>query len=279
LYYTSKPVIISGGPLDKAYDVSGLIYLTLTTATNGGYFPALDPNRVKEALTGNTISKKDAVFVKKYKGYVSKKNIVDIRGAYYSTHDKEITQSRLDGFILAKDSIDEALTNSSMDKTKAIYSAKYDGYIHISNAVYIKDRVYHKLDNNIIYFDNKWYHISQCFINYDRKAVNEELVKQPISFHVDSPGTYIPHATITRKGDLIPKEHAIIAYDIIYNPILNDIEYQEVYCTSRDNLIQLITGEFVVNSTSNKKYIKRFNGKYYIKQTFKLSNKNQLTLF
>jgi len=288
LYYTSKPVIISGGPLGKAYDVSGLTYLTLTNTTNGGYFPALDPNRVKEALTGNTISKKDAVFVKKYKGYVSKKNIVDIRGTYYSTYDKEITQSQLDGFILAKDSIDEALTSNSMDKTKAVYSAKYDGYIHKSNAVYIEDGVYHKSDNNIIYFDNKWYHISQCFINYDRKVVNEELAKGLLY----SPEDFMPYwarsaawdsrdgkSGITRKGDLIPKEHAIIAYDIIYNPMLNDIVYQEVYCTIRDNLIQLITGEFVVNSISNKKHIKRFNGKYYIKKAFKLPNKNQLLLF
>ena len=279
--------------------------LHLTHTSDGGYFPTLDPNRVREALSGNYISKKDAVFLKRYNGYVLKKNIADINGDYYSTRDVLITSTKLDGYILKENSVQEVITQKKIDKITAIHSKKYDGFIHGSNAVHIQDEIYHKQDANIVCFDNKWYHISQCFINYDRKKVNEELAKQPIFFYADLSETWVLYATVERKGNLIPKERAIIAYDLVCigmsatecanffacgNPKFDKskflktcdkdvIIYQKVYCIDTKKLIKLNTGELIVDSTNNRKYLKKFNNKYYIKQDFKLSDKKQLMLF
>jgi len=264
--------------------------LNLTTTGNGGYFPTLDPDRVREALTGNYISKKDAIFIKRYNGYILRRNVVSINSDYYSIHDNKIVKTALDGYILKENSTNEVITNNMIDKTTAVHSVKYNGYIHKSNAIKIGDEIYHKDDAEIVCFrvekttEDKWYHISQCFINYNREDVNKELAKQPIFFYKALSETlkiqyWIPYATVTREGNLIPKKHAIIAYNLAYNAMLDDIEYQEVYCTDKTSLIQLITGELIVNSAENKKYLKKFNNKYYIRQTFKLPDKNQLLLF
>ena len=263
-------------------------YTTLSVHNNRAYYPQLDPDRVREALTNNYISKKDAVFVKRYNAYVLKKNIANVKGAYYSMHDRKVVESQLDGFILKVNSETEVFTNELIDKVRAIHSVKYNGYMHKSNIIDIKGEIYHKKDTDIVCFENKWYHISQCFINYDRKEINKELAEG--LFY--SPKDILPYwmrsaawdtnkngRGITREGNPTPKEYAIIAYNLIYNPVLDDIEYQEVYCTDKKGLIQLNTGELIVSSTNNKKYLKKFNNKYYIKQDFKLPSKHQLMLF
>ena len=262
----------------------GDCYIHLSHTGDGGYFPTLDPNRVREAISGNYISKKDATFIKRYDGYILKKNIADINGDYYSIQDEIIIFTKLDGYILKENSVPEVITQDVIDKATAIQSVRYKGYIHESNAVCIKntwpngnDEIYHKQDADVVCFDNKWYHISQCFINYDRKEVNEELAKQPVLFYTNLSETWVSCATVERKGNLIPKERAIIAYDLVYNPMLDGIEYQEVYCTDTRKLIQLNTGELIVDSSNNRKYLKKFNNKYYIKQEFKLPSKKQLT--
>lgn len=257
--------------------------ICLTTTEDGGYFPNLDPDRTREAITGKYISKKDATYLKRYKGnydgYVLKRNIANVGGVYYSTHDKAVVKTTLDEWILKENSVNEVITKDAINKITAVQSIEYNGYIHKSNAVNIKNKIYHKQDTNIVCFNNKWYHISQCFINYDRKEYNEELAHQKDVDAWFPFAEYLPYttATIARTGDLIPKEHAIIAYDLAYNGATGDIEYQEVYCTGMDILIQLTTGELIVKSTQNKKYLKKFNNKWYIKQEFKLPDKKQLT--
>ena len=262
--------------------------IRLTHTGDGGYFPTLDPNRVREVISNNYISKKDAVFVKRYNGYVLKKNIVDINGDYYSVRDEIITSTKLDGYILKENSVPEVITQDKIDKTIAIHSKKYNGFIHGSNAIHIQDEIYHKQDVDVVCFDNKWYHASQCFINYDRKEINKELAEG--LFY--SPEDILPYwvrsavwdtnnnaSGITREGGLIPKEHAIIVYDLVYNPALDELLYQEKYVVKREGLIKLTTGEFIISSSNNRKYLKKFNNKYYIKQEFKLQDKKQLLLF
>lgn len=270
LYY--KDHVISAGHIpDKVKHKD--VYIRLAQTGNGGYFPNLDPNRVKEAFSGNYISKKDAIKIKRYGRYVLKANIADINGAYYSVLDNKIVKTTLDGYIFKVNSVAEVFTDEKIDKNKAVHSDRYGGWIHKSNIVNIKDEIYHKSDADIICFDGKQYHISQCFVNYDRKEYNKELAKQPIYLFGESPGDKILHIMVTRKDGLIPKERAITAYDLAYNSGLNIIEYQEVYRTSKDGLVQLITGELIINSAGNKKYMKKFNNKYYIRQTFRLSDK------
>jgi len=235
---------------------------------------------VQEIFSNNHISKRDAIFIKRYDGFVLKKNIADINGDYYSVLDSNITKTVVDGYILRINSVTEVITNNNIDKNKAVHSPKHKGWIHKSNAIYIGDKLYHKQDVDIICFDNKWYHISQCFRNFNREKVNEELAKQEsFYYNIGLHKCFIPYAPVTSEGDLIPKERAIIAYNLVYNPIVDTIEYQKVYCTNKTGFIQLVTGELIINSSKNKQHLKKFNNKWYIKREFEPPNKNQLTLF
>ena len=240
-------------------------YMVLTNVSAGGYFPEIDANRVQEAITGKYISKKDGVYVKRYKAFVLRKNIVDIDGSYYSKYDKEITESGRDGFIFVKNSTNEVLTNEIIDKTKAIHSSKYNGFVHKSNVVHIKNEIYHTKDTDIVCLNTKWYHISQCFRNYDRRDANKELAKLPL-LHTDLQKNHVLHTSVTVKDSLIPKDCTIIMYDLVYNPMSNSIEWQKIYCTDKRGFIQLVTGELIISSSENRQYLKKFNNKYYIKQ-------------
>lgn len=312
LYYKDNIGIVSSAEFiipSKIKQGDLKLYLVYNTNENSnGYFPELDPDRVKEVFTHKLISKKDSVLVKKYDAWVLKINIANIDGEYYSIYDSIIIKSKSDGFILNENSVDEVFTNDLIDKTKATQSDRYNGYIHKSNVIYIGDDVYHKLDNDIVCFDNKWYHVSQCFINYDRKELNKELAKQSLFSYTHLSERYMLYwkmsklrdatddkGKMKREGTPIPKELAITAYNLVYNSIVNSIEYQDVYCTRKEGVIQLVTGELIINSSENKKYLKKFNNKWYTKQTFKLGditivlekapsqfhkpNRNQLLLF
>ena len=241
--YPEENLIASSSKLDITKHKD---YIRLDQHTDSGYYPILDPDRVKEMFTRSYISKKDAIFVKRYDAYVSKKNIANIRGDYYSIHDKIIIESKLDGFMLKENSVEEFFTNNLIDKNEAVYSPKYDGFIHKSNIVKVfqcgvGNSLFHKGDSDITCFSKKWYHKSQCFTNYDRRNKNKEMEKQqpkpwilPNEYFLPE---YIPYpdSTIIREGSLIPKKCAIIAYDIAYYQ--NNIIYQEVYCIDKISLL------------------------------------------
>ncbi len=277
LYY--KDNIVMSAP-NLLVEKTSTVYISLTQTGGSGYFPELDPNRVKEVFSLNYISKKDAIFVKRYDAWVLKTNIANINDNYYSTHDRNVIKTTIDGWILKKNSVFEVLTNEAIDVTKAVKSIKYNGHIHKLSIIYIENELYHKLDTDVICFRGKWYHISQCFVNYDREKRNMALSKQKFHFWIENE-VFIPHPNdfVVRKPSFIPKNHATIAYNLVYNPTIDDIEYQAVYLTSRRGLIRLITGEFVIDTGANRKYLKRFNNKYYMKRDSKLPNKNQLVLF
>jgi hypothetical protein len=265
-------------------------FIVLEQHTNSGYYPELDPNKTTEKFTGNFVSKKEAVFIKRYNGWVAKKNIASINGTFYSTYDNKITVSKIDGHILKENAVEEVITHEIINKVTAEYSTKYKGHIHKSNIVCINGYSYHKKDKDITYFNSKWYHSSQCFVNLDRSALNKELEKYTSGFYVAYPEDYMPYwkraaiwdagnagkGGIPREGKLIPKEHAIIAYNLVWNPIVEDIEYQEVYRTNNQFLIPLVTGELIVSSADNKKHLKKFNNKWYLKQDFEPPDKKQL---
>lgn len=279
LYY--KDGVITGGKTPKTVKNS-LNYIELRRTSSGGYFPEIDENRITEVLTGNYISKKDAIYVKKYSGHVLKENIVDINGDYYSRFDNCLTKTKLDGYILKEDAIEESLTMETISKSEAIYAPEYKGYVHESNVVKINNKIYHKKDENIVYSE-KWYHISQCFVNY---IVNEEeresLLRHAHPNTIDFTEEYIKYVTFDRDFDsgIIPKEHAIIVYNIKKNPVNEQLEYFERYCLKGQYpIIKVNTGEYVIDNSENRKHLKKFNNKYYIKERFEPPNKNQLMLF
>ena len=282
LYYKDK-IITAGCAPSQIKHCSPC--LTLSTTANYGYFPELDQNSVQEVFTGNYISKKDATYIKRYEGHVLNKNIADINGNYYSVNDPNIIQSHFGEYLLKENMASEAITGNILDKTTAIYSDYYKGHVHKTNAVEIKGILYHSQDKNIVRWGGEWYHISECFDNYDRKNRNKDIEKQvctpggnPVYFH--HPSCYVPYELVTAKNELIPKKHAVIAYDLIYNPILDNIEYQEVYCKQGSHtFIELVTGELILSTPSNKVHLKKFNNKYYIKHKFSLHSKNQMKLF
>lgn len=283
LFY-KEDIIVSGksDPIMKKIKHRNTSIVLVITG-NGGYFRELDPNSVQEVLTGNYISKKDAIKVKRYNGYVSKDNIADINGDYYSTHDSAVVHSPLDKFILSKNLVNEVFTNVKIDKTKAILSPNYNKYIHKTNVIRINKDIYHKQDTDIICWNDKEYHISQCFINYDREKRNAELTKKQYHFWIDNE-IFIPYPAnfVTRKDSIIPKEHVIIAYNLSFSPVLNNLEYQKVYLPDdclKNKYIILNTGVYIINSSKNKQHLKKFNNKWYIKQKFEAPNKKQLMLF
>ena len=281
LFYKDK--ILAAGKAPKSVKQSGKV-LHLTVTANYGYFPQLDPNSVREVFTNNYISKKNAILIKKYGGYVLKKHIVDIKGSYYSCRDPEIVISNFGEYLLKENLANEVITNNTLDKTTAVYLDYYGGYVHKSNLVKINNRMYHKNDENIIEWEDKWYHISQCFSNYNREEVNKEIETQIYTkggnpVYVFRPLHYVPYTAVISKEGLIPKEKAVIAYDIIYNSILDEVEFQEVYLADEEDTIQIATGELILARSSNRKYLKKFNGKYYLKHNFSLPDRNQMELF
>lgn len=293
LYY--KDGIITSGceiPAIKHTDYR----IKLTTLSDYGYRRELDPNSVREVFTHNCISKKDSIKIKRYDGFVLRKNIIIINKIYYSRYDKDITETILDGWILKKSSVKEFCTQNLINKEKAIFVDKYKGYIHSSNIIEIQDEIYHKADEEIIKYDTNYYHISQCFRNFNRSKVNKEigkllkekdLKKPPTFFSTKTPFndfmqqltfmiSFLPDIEVISMDDFIPKKYAIIAYDLIYSLELKRLLYQEVYVTNKVHLIKLVTGEYIINSVKNRAYLKKFNGKYYIKDKFEAPDKNQL---
>lgn len=253
--------------------------ISLSNTSNGGYFPQLDPNKVTEVLSDSYISKKDGIFVKRYNGWVHKNNIVDMNGAYYSRFDNNLKQTEKDGWILIVDLVQEVITSDNISKENAVFVEKYNGYIHNTNLLTIKGDKYHKQDKQVVRHNNKWYHISDCFINLNREEYNKEISAGARQKYMEWTGSLVPYARITPKGDLIPKEVASIAYDLFYNPIIDKIEFQEVYLINGENTIPLVSGELIVDSDNNRQYTKKFNGKYYLKRDFQIPDKNQLALF
>jgi hypothetical protein len=137
LYYKDR-VITSG----SSYSRFGIIknprdYVRLTVTNNGGYFPQLDPNKITEAFTGLFQSKKDCIYIKRYKGYVAKENIADINGDYYSTYDDKIGSLADGKWALKENIVEEVITTAPIDKTTAIYSDYYDGYIRPEKILYV----------------------------------------------------------------------------------------------------------------------------------------------
>ena len=238
---------------------SGVVFLS--TTNNKGYCRNIDPNAVREALTGNWISKKDGVKVKRYNhsfdGYVHNDHIVSINNVYYSSCDsRTITRSEIDGWILRTNMVREVITNTKISKENAINSDKYKGYIHKKNRVIIDEEEYHKQDFKLIKYGKKYYLPHQCFTNYSK----------------DKNGTPIP------EGKPIPKTRALIAYNFEKNKLTGEVSLHKHYLSNKStSYIELWDGTLIVETDANRKLLKKFKNKYYLLSDFTPPDKNQLT--
>jgi len=220
----------------------------LSQAGNNGYFRELDPNAVREALTGSYISKKDAVRVKRYEGFVAKDNIVVIDTAYYSKHDRNIFRLKDGVYCLECNVIKEALTHNSIDKTQAVYVPKYKGYISKENIITLKKEQYHIDDEKITCFEGEYYLKITCY-------------------HVTETDTYIP------------KLKALIVYDLTMDDSGNITFDKEKYIPDTHEYYQLASGEGIRNTRENKACLIRRSKKLYLKTEYKFKDKKQLLLW
>jgi hypothetical protein len=75
------------------------------------------------------------------------------------------------------------------------------------------------------------------------------------------------------ERQLIPKAFAIIAYHLHKGKHeTDDIEWEERYYSvheySEAHFYKLVSGELIFPSSAAKKLVKRFNGKYYLRDEF-----------
>lgn len=292
LYYKDKIITSGFEPLNLKHKN---FVITFTTTNANGYRRELDPNSTQEVFTGVFISTKDGIFIKRYDGYVLKSNIVKIDNILYSKHDELLVKSDIDGYIFKENSVIEVITELIVDKNNCIKTSNYKGYIHKKNAVKINSVFYHKNDPEIIRYEKKWFHSSQCFVNYDRKKINGIITKRTkkdegLQRHIfsDNEATNnfmedimlmiytLPVPQVYKIDTMIPKKYTTIAYDLVYSQALDKLLYQEVYLTKIPNTIKLVTGELIMNTSSNRVFLKKFNNKYYLKSQFKKPDKNQM---
>ena len=242
--------------------------VTLTHTQENGYCRALDENSVREQFTDCWRSKKDCIFVKQYNGYVAKKNVVKIDGAYFSRHDDVITETVLDGLILKEDMVIEAVSSQSMDKTKGTSLPRYkDKYVHKKNMVTIKGMKYHKKDPEIVNFEKKWYNIEGCY----RTKVGA-LVPKPrclIMYALREGGKYY-----TQGIKLVHEKSKI-----------NDLKYlakrdkgkmlwiPEFRIDTFKDYVKMNSGELVVADTESRSFIKKRNKVYYLTKEYPIEPK------
>jgi len=294
LYYKDK-IITSGFEPQKLKHKNFVI--SFTTTADRGYRRELDPNSTQEVITGAFISIKDGIFIKRYDGYVLKSNIVKINNIFYSKHDELLVKSDIDGYIFKENSVIEAITKLIVDKNNCIKVSNYKGYIHKKSVVKINNIFYHKKDPEIIKHKKKWFHSSQCFVNYDRKKINDIITKrikkdEGLQKHIfsdnEATNDYIESTMlmmysqptkqpqVCKLGPMIPKKYTTITYNLVYSYALDKLLYQEVYLTDVPKTIKLVTGELIIDEISNRTFLKKFNGKYYLKSQFKKPDKNQM---
>ena len=279
LYYKDKvlsKIYISSEDIIKFPEKN----IELTHVGNQGYFPQLDKNSIQECFTLSWVSKKDCIKVKQYKGYILKRNIVNINGAYYSVYDdKHITSlTGEDNYCLKKNVVTEVLTDNQIDKTKAELIGKYGGYVQKDNVVYIDRVLYSKYDNGIIRWKNKYYLKIKCC-------------------HDTITDTYIPKFMATQvyklevvkdfSDDVASGINVLTApqYGFGFNYTagtkrLKDIpEFVGPYYVDIDKYtyIELNTGEYILTDGLNyNEFIIKRNKKYYLRHLHEFMDKNQL---
>ena len=276
VYYKDKIVTSGVKPIGLKFP-NNIVQCSHTA--DRGYHRELDPNSVQEVLTKNWVSKKDCTFVKRYKGYVLKKNIAIIKDVYYSKADNLIVESKLDGWILKKNSVNEAITDDTMNKENGIELTCYKGCVHKKNILNIRGKKYHKKDKEVIKYEKKYFHISQCFINVSEKGKehNKLIPKQQtlIMYNLKMGGEYYGTLAVSRSDPHTTEEEN---YKELAYKYKDKMVFVETYVNEKDAppYIKLVSGEYILKTDENKKFLKKYNGKFYIKSEFKLPDKNQM---
>lgn len=278
LYYKDGLLTASSTSIPKGFTVAD-DYVYLENIDEYGYCRRLDPNAIQEAFTGVWRSKKDCIKIKRYANhpknprysdYVFKAHIVDINGTYYSQCDTDsVQETSLDGWALRSTVVEEVITNDTMDKTKGRYIKDY-GWVHNNNVIKLNDKYYHKKDNNIVEYQGKYYTIFQCYQNYtlEEENIGNETYGKTLEI------------TAEKYGTPIPAEHVLIMYDLKIDKLTKELQWVPRYVTPGETKhLELTTGEYILDNTENRKYLKRWNKKWYLKSNFEMPDKNQLLLF
>jgi len=254
-----------------------LNYISLSTTSDYGYRRELDKNSIKEILSGNYVSKKDCIFIKRYKGYVSKIHIVKLgknKDIFYSQFDKDLQETKLDGWGLKKDVLTDFLTHETMlrDSAVSLPQDKADQFSHNKYLIKIQGKLYHNKSPEVQKYKNKYYLSSACFVNYKKFKESFTLNK--------ANNIKVSETTYTKEPIMVPQKFGTVVYNLeqTENGI---VMYLPVYVTidSVPAHFHLHTGEAIILTTHNKNLTKKYNRKYYPIDYVINTDKNQLKLF
>jgi len=210
------------------------------------YFRELDPNSIAEYSTGNYMSKKDCVFIKRYDGWVAKTNIIPIGTTYYSRHDSSILECSDGTYCLRVDAVEECFTGGYMHRKNSVKLDKYNGYVSALNLIVINGEQYHKQDKLVVCYDDHYFLKKHCF-----KSEN---------------------------GNSIPKHRALILSDIKLIdgvPTIVDAVHISDFNLEVEMPFVMTTGEFVRDTKDNRQYTIRRSGKVYLRHLYTSKTKTE----
>ena len=253
-------------------------FIELNITTNMGYVWQLDPNNIEEVLTGNRISKKDSIFIKKYNGWVHKNNVVEIDTAYYHRRDHEIVQCGDRTYCLRKDAIREEFTGEWISKKNSIKIKKYSGYVSKNNIICINGEQYHKQDKLVVEYDNSFYFKTACYFDHNVYfPKHRAYILSNILGEKEKEGKLLPIMSQFEWEEYLVKP---TKRDILHTPSIVFAAY--IPDKGSDiGYIELNTGEFIKDTPENKVYLIHRNGKTYLKHLYKSktqTERNQLKL-
>ncbi len=280
LYYKKGVFTNHTHPIKSIVNSKDALLETSYLGDRDGYNRVLDPNAILEVFTNNYISKKDAVNIKKYKGYVKKEHIVIIKNTYYSKYDtKHIAELTEGGFVLKQNMVIELYTQAKIDKTKSIKVKK--GYINKENVIKIYNKIHSKFANNIVCFKNKYYLDSQCYRTDDGKLYPKEKISIVYGFTEDIVAAKFPNGCV---GELSTSQLKLSEYSGFENRGIikeggNFGKKHYILTEETEKYIILASGEAVLSMVAGESNTVYYNKKYYLKKGFVPRDKKQLLLW
>lgn len=258
---------------NKIFSKKG-VYITLSQTSDYGYRYELDPNSVQEEFTENWISKKNAIKIKQYDGYVLKKHIVDINGKFYSKFDNALVSTTLDGYILRDNLTEDFYTFESFSMRNGVWltGIPKERLVHKKYVITLKGDIYntcckrseyHIKSKDVTEYKGQYYLSHECYTNYNRFEEEIPIFEKDIEFQKQNIRIKLTSYVATEK--LTPKKHSFIMYDLYMKD--DNILFTPIYVLKDDipTHVTLYDGTLIRDTKQNREFIKKRNKYYYLK--------------